>query len=44
MDITLERQAIRDHKNRTEESLSLTAFVMACVRRAVDMNKYMHDY
>lgn len=44
VDVTRARQAIRDHKARTGASLSFTAFVMACVGQAVDMNKYMHAY
>ena len=44
MDVTRARQAIREHKTRTGESLSFTAFVMACLGRAVDMNKHMHAY
>jgi pyruvate/2-oxoglutarate dehydrogenase complex dihydrolipoamide acyltransferase (E2) component len=44
MDVTRARQAIRDHKARTGESLSFTAFIMACLGRAVDMNKHMHAY
>lgn len=44
VDVTRARRAIRDHKARTGESLSFTAFVIACLGRAVDMNKYMHAY
>jgi len=44
MDVTRARQAIRDHKVRTGESLSFTAFVMACLGSAVDQNKHMHAY
>jgi pyruvate/2-oxoglutarate dehydrogenase complex dihydrolipoamide acyltransferase (E2) component len=39
MDVTEARQAIREHKARTGESLSFTAFVITCLARAVDMNK-----
>jgi hypothetical protein len=42
MDVTRPRQLMRDHKAQTGESLSFTAFVMACLGRAVDMNKHMH--
>jgi pyruvate/2-oxoglutarate dehydrogenase complex dihydrolipoamide acyltransferase (E2) component len=42
MDVTRARQAIREHKARTGEVLSFTGFVIACLGRAVDMNKYMH--
>ena len=44
VDVTRARQAIHDHKERTGESLSFTAFVIACLGRAVDMNKHMHAY
>jgi pyruvate/2-oxoglutarate dehydrogenase complex dihydrolipoamide acyltransferase (E2) component len=44
MDVTDARRLIRDHKARTGEALSFTAFVMACLGRAVDMNKHMQAY
>jgi pyruvate/2-oxoglutarate dehydrogenase complex dihydrolipoamide acyltransferase (E2) component len=44
MDVTRARQAIRDHKLQTGEALSFTAFIMACLGRAVDMNKRMQAY
>lgn len=44
MDVTQARLLIREHKARTGESLSFTAFVMACLGRAVDMNKHMQAY
>jgi pyruvate/2-oxoglutarate dehydrogenase complex dihydrolipoamide acyltransferase (E2) component len=44
MDVSRTRQAIRDHKSQTGETLSFTAFIMACLGRAVDMNKHMHAY
>lgn len=44
VDVTCARRAIRDHKARTGETLSFTAFVMACLGRAVEMNKHMHAY
>lgn len=44
MDVTRARRAIHDHKEQTGEALSFTAFVIACLGRAVDMNKYMHAY
>jgi len=44
MDVTDTRRLIRDHKARTGEALSFTAFVMACLGRAVDMNKHMQAY
>ena len=42
VDVTDVRQFIRDHKARTGESLSLTAFIIACVGRAVDENRAVH--
>lgn len=44
VDVTHPRQLIREHKARTGESLSFTAFIMACLGRAVDMNKHMQAY
>jgi len=44
VDVTLPRQVIHEHKARTGESLSFTAFIMACLGRAVDMNKHMQAY
>ncbi len=41
-DVTLARQAIRQHKQATGETLSFTAFVVACLGKAIDMNKHMH--
>jgi len=43
-DVTRARQFIREHKARTGETLSFTAFLIACVGRAVERNKYMHAY
>jgi pyruvate/2-oxoglutarate dehydrogenase complex dihydrolipoamide acyltransferase (E2) component len=42
MDVTAARQYIREHKARTGESLSFTAFVIACLAEAVDANKEVH--
>ena len=44
MDVTCARQAIREHKSKTGETLSFTAFVMTCLGRAIDMNKHMQAY
>lgn len=44
MDVTHARRLIREHKARAGESLSFTAFVMACLGRAVDMNRHMQAY
>ncbi len=43
-DVTRTRQLIREHKARTGETLSFTAFVILCVGKAVEMNKYLHAY
>ncbi len=44
MDVTEARQYIREHKERTGESLSFTAFVIACLAKAIDGNKHVHAY
>jgi pyruvate/2-oxoglutarate dehydrogenase complex dihydrolipoamide acyltransferase (E2) component len=44
LDVTRARQFIREHKARTGESLSFTAFLAACVGHAVAMNKSVHAY
>jgi pyruvate/2-oxoglutarate dehydrogenase complex dihydrolipoamide acyltransferase (E2) component len=44
IDVTRARQSIREHKARTGESLSFTAFLAACVGHAVEMNKSVHAY
>jgi pyruvate/2-oxoglutarate dehydrogenase complex dihydrolipoamide acyltransferase (E2) component len=44
VDVTDARRWIREHKARTGESLSFTAFIMACLGRAVEENKMMHAY
>lgn len=43
-DVTLARETIRRHKTQTGETLSFTAFIIACLGKAVDMNKHMHAY
>ncbi len=42
MDVTEARRLIREHEARTGEKLSFTAFIVACLGRAVDANKHMH--
>jgi pyruvate/2-oxoglutarate dehydrogenase complex dihydrolipoamide acyltransferase (E2) component len=44
IDVTRARQLIRQHKARTGESLSFTAFLASCVGHAVEMNKRVHAY
>jgi chloramphenicol O-acetyltransferase len=39
VDVTKARAFLRDHKASTGESLSFTAFLMACVGKAVDEHK-----
>ncbi len=41
MDVTNARRLIREHKEKTGETISFTAFIMVCLGRAVDMNKHM---
>lgn len=43
-DVTEARERIREHKARTGETLSFTAFVVACLGKAVDENKAVHAY
>ena len=44
VDVTRPRQIIAEHKTRTGEKLSFTAFVTTCLAQAVDENKMMHAY
>jgi pyruvate/2-oxoglutarate dehydrogenase complex dihydrolipoamide acyltransferase (E2) component len=44
MDVTQAHQYMREYRARTGESLSFTAFIVACLARAVDENKYVHAY
>lgn len=44
IDVTKPRHLIRNHKERTWETLSFTAYLTACTGRAVDSNKYLHAY
>jgi pyruvate/2-oxoglutarate dehydrogenase complex dihydrolipoamide acyltransferase (E2) component len=39
VDVTRAREFLRDHKAKTGESLSFTAFLIACLAKAVDENK-----
>jgi pyruvate/2-oxoglutarate dehydrogenase complex dihydrolipoamide acyltransferase (E2) component len=43
-DITKARETIRQHKIQTGETLSFSAFFLACLGRAIDLNKHMHAY
>jgi pyruvate/2-oxoglutarate dehydrogenase complex dihydrolipoamide acyltransferase (E2) component len=44
MDVTDARRLIHEHKAKTGDALSFTAFIMTCLGRAVDMNKHMQAY
>src|SRR5512136_1904256 len=44
MDVTAARHTMREHKARTGESLSFTAFLIAYLARAIDENKHVHAY
>ncbi len=44
IDVTAARHFIREHKAKTGESLSFTAFLIACLAHAIDENKHMHAY
>jgi pyruvate/2-oxoglutarate dehydrogenase complex dihydrolipoamide acyltransferase (E2) component len=44
VDVTRARLFLRQHKARTGETLSFTAFVIACLGKAVSENKAVHAY
>ncbi|MBM4430763.1 MAG: 2-oxo acid dehydrogenase subunit E2 [Chloroflexi bacterium] len=44
VDVTEVRQYLREHKAKTGESLSFTAFIITCLGRAVDEDKITHAY
>ncbi|HEU0300921.1 MAG TPA: 2-oxo acid dehydrogenase subunit E2 [Longimicrobium sp.] len=44
VDATLPRRLLREHRARTGESLSFTAFVIACLARAVDGDPSVQAY
>jgi len=44
VDVTKARQFISDHKARTGEALSFTAWAITCLGKAVDMDKRVHAY
>lgn len=44
VDVTKTRQQIRQYRARTGKPLSLTAFIIFCLGRAVDADKQMHAY
>ncbi len=44
VDVTVPRQLIAEHKQRTGEALSFTGFLIYCLARAVDENKEVQTY
>ena len=42
VDVTKPREYLREHKAKTGESLSFTAFIITCLAQAVDENKALH--
>jgi len=44
VDVTRARAFLHEHKARTGESLSFTAFIITCLAHAVDENKALHSY
>lgn len=44
VDVTKARAVLREYKTRTGESLSFTAFIIACVGKAVDEYKFVQAY
>jgi len=42
VDVTRAREFLREHKAKTGESLSFTAFIITCMAHAVDENKTLH--
>jgi pyruvate/2-oxoglutarate dehydrogenase complex dihydrolipoamide acyltransferase (E2) component len=43
-DVTEPRRILREHQARTGERFSFTAFVLACLGRAVDADRQVHAY
>jgi hypothetical protein len=43
-DITLARATLRQHRSQTGEALSFSAFFLACLGQAIEMNKHIHAY
>ncbi|MBI5030749.1 MAG: 2-oxo acid dehydrogenase subunit E2 [Chloroflexi bacterium] len=44
IDVTCARQFMREHKARTGEALSFTAYVVACLAHAVELHKSVQAY
>lgn len=43
-DVTRAREILRQQKAQTGEALSFSAFILACLGKAIDQNKSMHAY
>lgn len=43
-DVTGARETMRQQKAQTGEALSFSAFFLACLGKAIDLNKHMHAY
>ncbi len=44
IDVTRARSILREHKARTGETLSFTAFIVACLARAIDQDRRVQAY
>lgn len=44
VDVTEARKFIQEHKSRTGETLSFTAFIIFCLTKAIENNPHMHAY
>jgi pyruvate/2-oxoglutarate dehydrogenase complex dihydrolipoamide acyltransferase (E2) component len=44
IDVTRARTVLREHKARTGEALSFTAFIVACLARAIDADRRVQAY
>src|SRR5512139_2310217 len=44
IDVTRARTVLREHKARTGETLSFTAFIVACLAQAVDQDRRVQAY
>lgn len=42
VDVTKPRKILRAYRARTGESLSFTAFILTCLGKAIDRNRYLH--
>jgi pyruvate/2-oxoglutarate dehydrogenase complex dihydrolipoamide acyltransferase (E2) component len=44
VDVTEVRRYLREHKVKTGEPLSFTAYIITCLAQAIDENKFLHAY